>query len=199
MRIGILDYGVGNLYSLGCALKKLKAEPEIVTSLSRKEFDGIMLPGVGAFDAVTTTLGKNRHLILDAVKDGIPVFGICLGMQLMFESSEEGEGDGLAIFKGSVKQLPSSVKLPHMGWNVLDKRGEHAMLDGLKDKPWVYFLHSYYPEPKDMKIIAATTNYGRDFTSAISYRNVFGTQFHPEKSGDIGSVILTNFLKICKK
>jgi len=197
MRIGILDYGVGNLYSLSCALKKLKAEPEIVTSLS-KRFDGIVLPGVGAFDAVTKNLGKNRQLILDAIKEGIPIFGICLGMQLMFESSEEGEGDGLAIFKGSVKQLPSIVKLPHMGWNALDKKDD-AILDGLKDKSWAYFLHSYYPEPKDKKIVVATTNYGKDFTSAISYRNIFGTQFHPEKSGDIGSKILRNFLKSCKK
>ena len=199
MRIGILDYGVGNLYSLSCALKKLKAEPEIVTSLGSKKFDGIMLPGVGAFDAVTKALGKNRQLILDAVEDSVPIFGICLGMQLMFESSEEGEGDGLAIFRGSVKQLPSTVKLPHMGWNVLDKKDNHTMLDGLKAKSWAYFLHSYYPEPKDKKIVVATTNYGKDFTSAISYRNVFGTQFHPEKSGDMGSVILRNFLKNCKK
>ena len=198
MRIGILDYGVGNLYSLSCALKRLKAEPEIVTSLSSKKFDGIVLPGVGAFDAVTKALGKNRQLIPDAVKNGVPTFGICLGMQLMFESSEEGEGDGLAIFKGSVKRLPSTVKLPHMGWNVLDKN-DSAMLDGLKDKSWAYFLHSYYPDPKDRKIVAATTNYGKEFTSAISYRNVFGTQFHPEKSGDIGSKILRNFLKNCKK
>ena len=198
MRIGILDYGVGNLYSLSCALKRLKAEPEIVTSLSSKKFDGIVLPGVGAFDAVTKALGKNRQLIPDAVNNGVPTFGICLGMQLMFESSEEGEGDGLAIFKGSVKRLPSTVKLPHMGWNVLDKK-DSAMLDGLKDKSWAYFLHSYYPDPKDRKIVAATTNYGKEFTSAISYRNVFGTQFHPEKSGDIGSKILGNFLKNCKK
>ena len=198
MRIGILDYGVGNLYSLSCALKRLKAEPEIVTSLSGKKFDGIVLPGVGAFDAVTKALGKNRQLIPDAVKNGVPTFGICLGMQLMFESSEEGEGDGLAIFKGSVKRLPSTVKLPHMGWNVLDKN-DSVMLDGLKDKSWAYFLHSYYPDPKDRKIVAATTNYGKEFTSAISYRNVFGAQFHPEKSGDIGSKILGNFLKNCKK
>ncbi|MBM3897545.1 MAG: imidazole glycerol phosphate synthase subunit HisH [Thaumarchaeota archaeon] len=198
MRIGILDYGVGNLYSLSCALQKLKAETEIVTSLN-KEFDGIILPGVGAFDAVTKNLGSNRHLILDVVKDGINIFGICLGMQLMFESSEEGKGDGLAIFKGSVKQLPSSVKLPHMGWNILDKKNDHAILDGLKDNSWVYFLHSYYPEPKDRKIVAATTNYGKEFTSAISYKNVFGTQFHPEKSGDVGFLILRNFLSNCKK
>jgi glutamine amidotransferase len=198
MRIGILDYGVGNLYSLSCALKKLEAEPEIVTSLN-KEFNGIILPGVGAFDAVTKNLGKNRELILDAVKDGIHIFGICLGMQLMFESSEEGKGEGLAMFKGYVKQLPSSVKLPHMGWNILDKKNDHAMLDGLRDKSWVYFLHSYYPEPEDKKIVAATTNYGKDFTSAISYKNVFGTQFHPEKSGDVGSMILRNFLLNCKK
>lgn len=199
MRIAILDYGVGNLYSLSCALKKLKAEPQIVTTLTGKEFNGIILPGVGAFDAVTKSLGQNRELILDAVKNGVPVFGICLGMQLMFESSEEGEGDGLAIFRGAVKQLPSKVKLPHMGWNTLDTKSNSAMLDGLGKEAWVYFIHSYYPEPKDNGIIASTTNYGKNFTSAISYRNIFGTQFHPEKSGDVGSIILRNFLKDCKK
>lgn len=199
MEIGILDYGVGNLYSLSCALKKLNAEPRIVTSLEKKKFDGIVLPGVGAFDAVTNSLGDNRELIIDAVDNGTPVFGICLGMQLMFESSEEGPGRGLSIFKGSVRQLSSKLKLPHMGWNALDIRGKPEMLVGVNNGSWVYFLHSFYPDPMDKSIIAATTNYGLDFASAISKKNVIGAQFHPEKSGYTGSTILKNFLRICKK
>lgn len=198
MQIAILDYGVGNLYSLSCALRKLKATSQILTSL-KGNFDGVVLPGVGAFDAVTKTLGENRAWILDAAKDGTPILGICLGMQLMFESSEEGKGKGLSIFKGSVKKLPSRVKLPHMGWNLLDKRGEPEILEGVSDKSWVYFLHSFYPDPKDKRIIASTTIHGKKFTSTISYKNIFGTQFHPEKSGNVGSVILKNFLRTCKK
>ena len=198
MQIAILDYGVGNLYSLSCALKKLKATPQIVTS-PKGNFDGIVLPGVGAFDTVTKALGENRTRILDAASNGTPLLGICLGMQLMFEYSEEGKGKGLSIFKGGVKKLPSKVKLPHMGWNLLDKRGEPEILEGLSDKSWVYFLHSFYPDPKDKRIIASTTIHGKKFTSTISHKNIFGTQFHPEKSGGVGSVILKNFLKTCKK
>ena len=198
MQIAILDYGVGNLYSLSCALKKLKVTPQIVTSV-KGNFDGVVLPGVGAFDAVTKSLGGNRSRILDVAESGTPLLGICLGMQLMFESSEEGKGKGLSIFKGGVKKLPSKVKLPHMGWNLLDKRGEPEILEGLSDKSWVYFLHSFYSDPKDKRIIASTTIHGKKFTSTISHKNIFGTQFHPEKSGEVGSVILKNFLKTCKK
>ena len=198
MQIAVLDYGVGNLYSLSCGLKKLKVTPQIVTSL-KGNFDGVVLPGVGAFDAVAKALGENRARILAVADNGTPLLGICLGMQLMFESSEEGKGKGLSIFKGNVKKLPSRVKLPHMGWNLLQKRGEPEILEGVIGKSWAYFLHSFYPDPQDKRIIASTTVHGKKFTSAISYKNIFGTQFHPEKSGDVGSLILKNFLKTCKK
>jgi glutamine amidotransferase len=130
------------------------------------------------------------------VSEGTPILGICLGLQLFFESSEEGPGEGLTFFKGNIATLPKNVKVPHMGWNTLNIIKPNELLDGIAEGTYVYFVHSLYPIPKDPAIVITKTEYGTTFTSAVAKDNIYGTQFHPEKSGDIGLKILKNFAKI---
>lgn len=200
-KIGILDYGVGNLYSLKVALEKLGVQPVTTSSLvSTNDYDGLILPGVGNFSRVTRSLGRTKDFLVDWVKDSNPLLGVCLGMQLFFESSEEGPGDGLALFSGKVRKLPSNMKIPHIGWNLLRTRRESRLLEGLGNGSWVYFVHSFYPEPSDKQIVVAETDYGVDFASVITSetKQIYGTQFHPEKSGIAGERILKNFVAICR-
>jgi glutamine amidotransferase len=193
----IIDYGVGNLLSLKCALEKVGLSTTIGVSMRQiKKADAIALPGVGNFSAAAAKLDAVKEELIDAVKSGIPVFGICLGMQLFFPESEEGAGNGLAFFEGKTVRLPNSVKVPHMGWNTLQIVKQNEILDGVDDEAYVYFVHSLYPVPIDREIVCAQTDYGTTFTSVIARKNVFGTQFHPEKSGDVGLRILGNFAKI---
>ena len=192
----IFDYGVGNLLSLKCALEKVGLETSI--GISAKELakaDAIALPGVGAFSAATTKLDAVKEALIKKVKDGTPLLGICLGLQLFFEESEEGPGKGLALFKGKTVRLPNTVKVPHMGWNTLNIIKQNELFDGVKEDSYVYFVHSLYPVPVDKTIVYTQTEYGTTFTSAIASKNIYGTQFHPEKSGDIGIKILKNFAK----
>ncbi len=129
-------------------------------------------------------------------KEGTPLLGICLGLQLFFEKSEEGPGNGLALFKGKTVRLPNTVKVPHMGWNTLNIVKQNELFDGIAEGSYVYFVHSLYPVPADKNIVCTQTEYGTTFTSAIASKNIYGTQFHPEKSGDIGLKILKNFAKV---
>jgi glutamine amidotransferase len=199
--VAIIDYGVGNLLSLKCALEKVGLST--TTGLSTRQIkkaDAIALPGVGNFSAAATKLDAVKEELVDAVKSGTPVFGICLGMQLFFPESEEGAGKGLAFFEGKNVRLPNSVKVPHMGWNTLRIVKQNEILDGVDDdEAYVYFVHSLYPVPIDKEIVCAQTDYGATFTSAIAAKNVYGTQFHPEKSGDVGLRILRNFAKLLKR
>ncbi len=196
----IFDYGVGNLLSLKCALEKVGLEVEIsVSEQQLKKADAIALPGVGSFSAATTRLYTVKEALLDAVKNGTPLIGICLGMQLLFPVSEEGPGEGLALFEGKNIRLKGEVKVPHMGWNTLRLVKQNPLFDGVADESYVYFVHSLYPMPADKEIVAAETEYGATFASAITSKDVFGTQFHPEKSGAIGLKILENFVKIVKR
>jgi len=198
--VAILDYGVGNLFSLECALKKVGLTPYIVSSPSQlKAPDALILPGVGNFAAASRNLEPLKPEILDAVKEGVPLLGICLGMQLLFAESEESEGHGLSLFQGKNVKLPKSVKVPHMGWNTLSMVKQSDLLEGLQEEAFVYFVHSYYPNPLDEDIIMAKTTYGVPFASAIAKRNLYGTQFHPEKSGVNGLKILANFSRIIKR
>jgi len=193
----IFDYGVGNLLSLKCALEKVGLEASI--GISAKELaqaDAIALPGVGAFSAAATKLDAVKETLTNKVKDGTPLLGICLGLQLFFEESEEGPGNGLALFKGKTVRLPSTVKVPHMGWNTLNIVKQNELFNGVKEGSYVYFVHSLYPLPVDKTILCTQTEYGITFTSAIASKSVYGTQFHPEKSGDIGLKILKNFAKV---
>jgi len=193
----IIDYGVGNLLSLKCALQKVGLNVKVGLSPQQiKSADALALPGVGNFSAAAAKLDAVREELMDTVKSGIPVFGICLGLQLFFQESEEGAGKGLALFEGRTVRLPSSVKVPHMGWNTLRMVKQNEIWEGVDDEAYVYFVHSLYPVPVDKEIVCAETDYGATFTSAIASKNVYGTQFHPEKSGDIGLKILKNFAKI---
>jgi len=161
--------------------------------------DVIALPGVGSFTASLEKLNTVKETLQTKVAEGTPLLGICLGLQLFFESSQEGPGDGLAFFKGKVLELPKTVKVPHMGWNTLDIVKPNELLEGIADGTYVYFVHSLYPVPKDQAIVCTNTTYGITFTSAICSKNIYGTQFHPEKSGDVGLQILRNFAKTVVK
>ena len=196
----IFDYGVGNLLSLKCALEKVGLNATIgVSAQQLKKADAIALPGVGSFSAAITKLDTVKDTLLTAVESGTPLIGICLGLQLFFPESEEGPGRGLALFEGKNVRLRDDVKVPHMGWNTLRLVKPNTLFDGVADDSYVYFVHSLYPVPTNKEIVAAETEYGATFTSAVTSKNVFGTQFHPEKSGDIGLKILENFAKIVKR
>ncbi len=193
--IAIFDYGVGNLFSLRIALEKEAAQPEIVTSLPQPfPFDALILPGVGGFGPVARRIRDERPKIGSLMDQGVPVLGICLGMQLFFESSEEGEGEGLGFFSGKVRRLPGSMKIPHMGWNRLKPTRPSRLLNGLEGDPWVYYVHSYYPVPAESSVVVASSEYGVTFASVVERDLLFGTQFHPEKSGDAGAQMMRNFL-----
>ncbi|MCW4044559.1 MAG: imidazole glycerol phosphate synthase subunit HisH [Candidatus Bathyarchaeota archaeon] len=192
----IIDYGVGNLLSLKCALEKVGLTVTVGLSTKQlKKADAIALPGVGSFPAAAGKLDTVKTALVDAVQSGVPLLGICLGLQLFFPESEEGKGKGLALFDGKNICLPNSVKVPHMGWNTLNIVKHSELLDGIADGAYVYFVHSLYPVPVDKSIVCTETEYGATFTSAVAAKNVYGTQFHPEKSGDTGIRILANFAK----
>ena len=193
----IFDYGVGNILSLKTALEKAGLSVIIgTTSADLADADAIALPGVGSFTASLEKLDTVKDMIEQKMSEGTPILGICLGMQLFFEKSEEGPGDGLSLFQGKVVQLPRTVKVPHMGWNTLNIVKPNKLLDGIAEGTYVYFVHSLYPVPKDQNIVVTKTDYGTTFTSSVAKGNIYGTQFHPEKSGDVGLKILKNFAKI---
>ena len=193
----IVDYGVGNLLSLKFALEKAGLKAIISTAAQKlKNADAIALPGVGNFTAAAKTLEPVKEQLMDVVKAGTPILGICLGMQLYFESSEEGPGEGLTFFRGKDVRLTGPVKVPHMGWNTIQKVKDNELFNGVADNAYVYFVHSLYPMPEDKEIICTQTEYSQTFTSAVASKNIYGTQFHPEKSGDIGLQILSNFARI---
>lgn len=199
-KIAILDYGAGNLFSLKSALERNGAESvEIIYDLKEVDrFDGLVLPGVGNFDpAIRSIEGSAQHLDR-AIESGKPVMGICLGMEMLFDRSEEGRLEGLKILGGDVVLLPKSkVKIPHMGWNNLQIKGDSRLLKGVRDNSWVYFVHSYRTVPKDRKIVVASSDYGVSVPAVIEKNNLIGVQFHPEKSGDVGAVMIRNFIEMC--
>jgi len=199
-KIAIFDYGAGNLFSLKSALERNGAESvEIIYDLKElPNYDGLVLPGVGNFDpAIKSIKGSAKHLD-EAIDSGMPVMGICLGMEMLFDRSEEGRLEGLKILDGDVVMLPKGkVKIPHMGWNNLQIKGESKFLKGVKDGSWVYFVHSYRTVPKRRKIVIATSDYGGSVPAVIEKDNLIGVQFHPEKSGDVGSKMIKNFIEIC--
>jgi glutamine amidotransferase len=199
-KIAIFDYGAGNLFSLKSALKRNGAERvEIIYDLKDLDrFDGLVLPGVGNFDpAIKSIKGSAQHLDR-AIESGKPVMGICLGMEMLFDRSEEGKLEGLKILDGDVVILPKGkVKIPHMGWNNLQIKGDSRLLEGVRDNSWVYFVHSYRTVPKNRRIVVATSDYGVSIPAVIEKGNLIGVQFHPEKSGDVGSVMIRNFIEMC--
>ncbi|MEM3382857.1 MAG: imidazole glycerol phosphate synthase subunit HisH [Nitrososphaerales archaeon] len=200
MKIEILNYGVGNLFSLKCALQRIETNPRIVTiNELEKNIDGLILPGVGNFTEAMANIGVFKEKILDIKDSGIPIIGICLGMQIFFKESEEGEGEGLNLIPGRVIKLPNRVKIPHMGWNNLRIVKSNEIIDGLANDSYVYFVHSYYPLPLRREVIITETEYGVRFPSILAHKNIYGMQFHPEKSGEVGQTIIKNFIKLIKR
>ncbi|MCO8242823.1 MULTISPECIES: imidazole glycerol phosphate synthase subunit HisH [unclassified Haladaptatus] len=203
----VVDYGLGNLRSAVSGLERAGADVEITDDPATFEAaDGIVLPGVGAFREGMENAGPYREALADAANDGTPVFGICLGMQMLLTTSEEaehaGEGEvtGLDLIPGTNVRFTGEQKVPHMGWNELSVERDHPLVEGV-DGEHAYFVHSYYAVPEDDDAIVATTDYGTDFPSVIADESgtVFGTQFHPEKSGETGLKILQNFVDICQQ
>ena len=201
-KIAIFDFGAGNLFNLHQSLLGNGAHSvDIIRSLRELEnYDGLVLPGVGNFDSAIRSMQKDSALLNAAVDKGMPILGICLGLEMLFDKSEEGILEGLKVLDGDVLMLPrKKVKVPHIGWNNLRiVNSESNLLKGIPQDSWVYFVHSYHIEPQDDKLIAAVTEYGSKLPVVIERSNLFGTQFHPEKSGKIGAQIVKNFVNICE-
>lgn len=201
MKVAIFDYGAGNIFSLKIALEKQGAKVDVIKNFDNADnYSGLLLPGVGNFDpAIRSIRDYSSISFADYVQDKIPVLGICLGMEMFFEKSDEGKEKGLGVLDGEVIILPNRFKIPHMGWNSLRIRKSNPILDGIPDHSWMYFVHSYRVKPKDSEIVVADSNYDIEVPAVINKGNLFGTQFHPEKSGKTGSIIIRNFLRECKK
>ena len=200
VKVAIFDYGAGNIFSLKSSLEKNDAEVDVITSLNHtNSYSGLLLPGVGNFDPAISSLTLSKKAFVDTVKNQMPVLGICLGMEMFFEKSEEGKASGLGVLEGEVILLPNKFKIPHMGWNDLQIKKPSKLLDGVKDGSWVYFVHSYRVKPKNMEIVKADSDYGISVPAVIESGSLFGTQFHPEKSSKVGSIMINNFLRECKK
>lgn len=201
--IAIIDYGVGNLFSLRSSLREIGAEA-VVTSDKKviAEADRIILPGVGAFEDAARKLRESgmAEVVKKEAAAGKPVMGICLGMQLMFDVGYEyGVHEGLGLIHGSVRPIadviPEGYKIPHIGWNLLKFKKESPLFRYIKEDDYVYFVHSYYAAECDESVIAVT-EYGAELTAAVSNGNVYGCQFHPEKSGEVGMKILKAFMEL---
>ncbi|NOZ67661.1 MAG: imidazole glycerol phosphate synthase subunit HisH [Deferribacteres bacterium] len=199
--IAIIDYGMGNLRSVEKGFRKVGVDvcvtdrPEVV-----EKADAVVLPGVGAFRDCMEGLRRLDVVdaVTEAVRKGKPYLGICLGLQVLFSESEEfGTCRGLDIFGGRVVRFKNhGLKIPHMGWNQVNLKQDNPLFSGIADKSYFYFVHSYYVVPDDGSIVAATTDYGAEFTSAVCRDNIFAVQFHPEKSQKVGLKLLENFGKI---
>ena len=206
--IAVIDYGVGNLYSVEKALKFVGGEVKVTSSAADlKDADKLVLPGVGAFGDCMKNLKATGLIptILEQVLIHKPLLGICVGLQILFEKSEESPNvKGLGIFKGEIKKIRAgNLKIPHMGWNSIEigrkdnliKFGASKLLKGLEGKNYFYFVHSYHAAPSNADIVTATADYGEKVTAAVELGNIFATQFHPEKSGDVGLKVLKNFVE----
>lgn len=200
--IAVIDYGVGNLFSVEKALMQFATD---VVITGDKELiakaDKLVLPGVGDFGECMSNLEATGLIptIFDCIDKGVPLLGICIGQQILFEGSEEAtEAKGLGIFKGMVRRIQApGLKVPHMGWNsVTFSQPNHPLFAHLGEHPYFYFVHSYHCVPEDASIITATTEYGEKLTAAVAKDNVMATQFHPEKSGDVGLQVLKNFIEM---
>jgi len=195
--IGIIDYGMGNLRSVEKGFEKVGYCAEVCSSPEKiTEYNGVVLPGVGAFGDAMANLRERGLLerILEYLESGRNFLGICLGMQLLFSYSEEhGRFEGLGVIPGRVVRLPDVVKVPHMGWNVLNARPDMPLVAGIESGSRFYFVHSFFCDPEDPESVIGTTPYGLEFTSAVRKGNAWGLQFHPEKSSLLGLKVLKNF------
>ncbi len=196
-RIGVLDYGMGNLRSVARALERVGAAVEVTDEPDAiGAADGLVVPGVGAFGACMRNLSSRRleGPLRAFVAGGRPVFGVCLGMQVLFERSEEDPGPGLGVLPGACRRLPSTVKVPHMGWNEVRWVQPHPYTAGIPNGTRFYFVHSYAPDVAD-GVTVGVAEHGRRFAAAVARGNVFATQFHPEKSGEPGLALYEAFVR----
>lgn len=202
--IAIVDYGAGNLRSVELALARLGVHTRVTADPDMLALaDGLILPGVGAFSDAMAALGRSGTIpaVLEAVGAGRPLLGICLGMQLLLDGSEEGPGvPGLGLIPGEVRRLPGcGLKIPHMGWNSLTPAKPSPLFKGLPEEPYVYFVHSYACKAADPADVLAVTDYGVPFHAAVQRGRILGFQFHPEKSGDVGQKLLANFVEMVRE
>lgn len=201
-RIGLIDYGMGNRRSAEKALEHIGArvhassDPELLGAM-----DGLVLPGVGAFPAGMSAIHELglQEFLIDRARAGVPLLGLCLGMQLLFERSEEHDGaEGLGLLAGEVRRLNApGLKLPHIGWSEVRWRCATPLAEGLPDPSYLYHVHSFAPHPTDEDTVLATAEYGRPFAAVVGQGNVYGTQSHPEKSSAHGLALLANFTRLC--
>ena len=196
-RVAIIDYGVGNLRSVEKAFAATGCDA-IVTGDEKvlREAQRLVLPGVGAFGACMRAL-KERGLdrvVREKASDGTPLLGVCVGMQMLFEESDEfGSTPGLGLLKGSVRRFGNELVVPQVGWNRIHQKREHALFEGIGDGAFCYFVHSFYCQPHDEEVVAGETEYGQRYASVVAQENICGVQFHPEKSQDVGLRMLRNF------
>jgi imidazole glycerol phosphate synthase glutamine amidotransferase subunit len=199
MKVTLVDHGAGNVASVERALQRLGAEPLRANSATCiAKADALLLPGVGHYGALIRVLGELnlRAPLLEAVNRGVPFLGICLGLQALYESSEEAPDlFGLRLLSGNVRALPATVKLPHMGWNQLQTKRESRLLEGLESDAYFYFAHSYAAIDESAATVATCTH-GAEFVAVLEEKNICAVQFHPEKSGEAGERVLQNFLRL---
>ena len=203
--IAIIDYGAGNIQSVYKALKFIGADCKVTSDKDEiLNADGAILHGVGSFGDAMDTMTKRgiKDTIIEYTKSGKPFLGICLGLQLLFPESEETPGvKGLDIFKGTITKIPNqnrTLKIPHMGWNNISIKQKNGIFKDIEGEPYVYFVHSFYLKAQDKDIVAATTQYGVEIDAAVQKGNIIATQFHPEKSGEVGLKMLKNFVEMVK-
>lgn len=203
--IAIIDYGAGNIQSVYKALKFIGTDCKVTSDKDEiLNADGAILPGVGSFGDAMDTMNERgiKDTIIEYTKSGKPFLGICLGLQLLFPESEETPGvKGLDIFKGTITKIPNqnrTLKIPHMGWNNISIKQKNGIFKDIEGEPYVYFVHSFYLKAQDKDIVAATTQYGVEIDAAVQKGNIIATQFHPEKSGEVGLKMLKNFVEMVK-
>ena len=204
-KIGLIDYGMGNLFSVQQAFKRVNQPlDKVIDTKALSCCDALILPGVGAFDAAMINLRKTDLIpsIIDWVNNGKPLLGICLGLQLLFETSDEGTSKGLGVIKGHIRRLPQekNERIPHIGWSPIYKTNECPILENYPNSNWMYFVHSYSACPLDQKNTVAITKFGNtDVSSMVWHKNTCACQFHPEKSGDAGQKLILNWINWLKK
>jgi glutamine amidotransferase len=202
LRFIVIDYGAGNLRSVVKALERFGITPLVSKDPQDvQQADALVLPGQGACDSAMLALSQHglTEAVQEAIGRGIPFLGICVGLQLLFDTSEEGGVNCLGIIPGQVRRLPPNLKIPHMGWNTVHFETDHPIFTGIPQDSHFYFAHSYYVEPISDSFIAGTTSYGISFCSAVAYKNLAATQFHPEKSSTWGLKIYENFLAFAEQ
>ena len=196
-RIAIVDYQAGNLRSVQKALERFGVRPVVTADpLQVQRADALVVPGQGACDSAMRQM-RDRGLeqpITEFIASGKPYLGICLGLQLLLEASDEGDEPCLGVLRGRVRKLPPGEKIPHMGWNQVKFKADHPIFEGIPEGSYFYFVHSYYADPEDANIIGGSTTYGQEFCSAAMWGNVVAVQFHPEKSGSVGLKVYENFV-----